>query len=130
MPPESNERTIGQLVADATHDVQAIVRSEIDLAKAEIAAGAKAKGTGIGLFAGAGFVALLGVIFLFHTLARVIAIWLPVWAGYLVVTVFMFVVAAVVGLVGLRVFKSASPTPARAIREGKATVATLKGEQR
>ncbi|MBR7743399.1 phage holin family protein [Phycicoccus sp. BSK3Z-2] len=130
MPPESNERTIGQLVADATHDVQAIVRSEIDLAKAEIAAGAKAKGTGIGLFAGAGFVALLGVIFLFHTLARVIAIWLPVWAGYLVVTVFMFVVAAVVGLVGLRVFKSASPTPEKAIREGKATVATLKGEQR
>ena len=77
MAPESNERTIGQLVADATHDLQGIVRGEIALAKAEVAQGAKVIGKGVGLFAGAAFVGLLGLIFLFHTLAQVIAIWLP-----------------------------------------------------
>ena len=30
------ERTIGQLVADATHDLEGIVRGEIALAKAEV----------------------------------------------------------------------------------------------
>ena len=34
------ERTIGQLVADATHDLQGIVRGEIALAKAEVTNGA------------------------------------------------------------------------------------------
>ena len=129
MPPESNDRTIGQLVADATHDVQAIVRSEIALAKAEVTDGAKVIGKGAGMLAGAAFVGLLGLIFLFHTLARVIAVWLPVWAGYLIVTVFMFVVAAVLALLGRKALQSAKPTPERAIREGKATVATIKRQQ-
>ena len=129
MPPESNDRTIGQLVADATHDVQAIVRSEIALAKAEVTDGAKVIAKGAGMLAGAAFVGLLGLIFLFHTLARVIAVWLPVWAGYLIVTVFMFVVAAVLALLGRKALQSAKPTPERAIREGKATVATIKRQQ-
>lgn len=128
MAPESNERTIGQLVADATHDLQGIVRGEIALAKAEVAQGAKAAGKGAGLFAGAAFVGLLGLIFLFHTLAQVIAIWLPVWAGYLIVTVLMFVIAAVLGLLGKSAFDKAKPAPERAIEQGKETIAALKRE--
>ena len=58
--PDGTERTIGQLVADATHDVSTIVRSEIALAKAEVAADAKKAGAGAGMFAAAAFVALLG----------------------------------------------------------------------
>ena len=48
------ERTIGQLVADATHDLEGIVRGEIALAKAEVTDGAKVLGKGAGLLAGAG----------------------------------------------------------------------------
>ena len=69
----STERTIGQLVADATHDLSTIVRSEIALAKAEITADAKKAGAGAGMFAGAAFVSLLGLIFLpFTTLMYVL----------------------------------------------------------
>ena len=120
------ERTIGQLVADATHDVQGIVRSEIALAKAEVSSGAKVMGKGVGLLAGAGFVGLLGLIFLFHTLARVIAVWLPVWAGYGIVTLLMFVIAGVLGLLGKNALAKAKPGPSRAIAEAQQTIATLK----
>ncbi len=129
MAPESSERTIGQLVADATHDLQAIVRGEIDLAKAEITSGAKVMGKGAGLLAGAGFVAVFGLLFLFHTLARLIAVWLPVWAGYAIVTLVLFIVAAVLGLVGRKALQEAQPAPERAIEQGKATVAVLKQEK-
>lgn len=126
MAPESSERTIGQLVADATHDLQGIVRGEIALAKAEVARGAKAAGKGAGLFAGAAFLGLLGLIFLFHTLAQVVAIWLPVWAGYLVVTLLLFVVAGVLALLGKKAVDSAKPVPEKAIEQGQKTVAALK----
>lgn len=120
------ERTIGQLVADATHDVQGIVRSEIALAKAEVSAGAKVLGKGAGLLGGAAFVALLGLIFLFHTLAQVIAIWLPVWAGYGITTLVLLLVAAVLGLLGKKALETAKPAPSRAIAEAQQTIATLK----
>ncbi|MBM6398834.1 phage holin family protein [Phycicoccus sonneratiae] len=126
MAPETSERTIGQLVADATHDLQGIVRGEIALAKAEVAQGAKVIGKGAGMFAGAAFVGLLGLIFLFHTLAYVVAIWLPVWAGYLVVTVFMFLVAGVLALLGKSAFDKAKPAPERAIEQGRETIAALR----
>ena len=120
------ERTIGQLVADATHDVQGIVRSEIALAKAEMSSGAKVMGKGAGLLAGAAFMGLLGLIFLFHTLARVIAEWLPVWAGYGIVTLILFIVAGVLGLLGKNALAKAKPSPKRAIAEAQQTIATLK----
>ncbi|MDQ1537326.1 MAG: hypothetical protein QOE58_1719, partial [Actinomycetota bacterium] len=48
---DTSERTLGQLVADATADISSIVRSEVALAKSEIAADAKRAGAGIGMFA-------------------------------------------------------------------------------
>lgn len=120
------ERTVGQLVADATHDVQGIVRSEIALAKAEMSSGAKVMGKGAGLLGGAAFLGLLGLIFLFHTLARVLDIWLPISASYGIVTLLLFVVAGVLGLLGKKALEKAKPAPSRAIAEAKQTVATLK----
>ncbi|CCH70483.1 MAG TPA: phage holin family protein [Phycicoccus elongatus] len=126
-PVAESQRTIGQLVADATHDVQGLVKSEIALAKAEVQQGAKVLGKGAGLLAGAGFVALLGLIFLFHTLAQVIAIWLPAWAGYAITTGLLFLVAAVLGLIGKNALSKARPKPERAIAEAEKTIAALKG---
>lgn len=120
------ERTIGQLVADATHDVQGIVRSEIALAKAEVSSGAKVMGKGAGLLGGAAFLGLLGLIFLFHTLARVIDIWLPISASYGIVTLILFLVAGVLGLLGKNALAKAKPSPTRAIAEAQQTIATLK----
>ncbi len=120
------ERTIGQLVADASHEMEGIVRSEIALAKAEVTAGAKTMGKGAGLLGGAAFIGLLGLIFLFHTLVAVLAIWLPEWAAYLIVTGVMFLVAGILALLGKNALQSAKPTPEKAVAEAKATIAALK----
>jgi hypothetical protein len=121
-----NERTIGQLVADASHDIQGIIRSEVALAKAEVSAGAQVMGKGVGLLVGAGVMGLFGLAFLFHTMARAIAVWLPVWAGYLIVTVLLFVVAAVLGLLGKKTLDTARPAPEKAIEQAQLTVAAVK----
>jgi hypothetical protein len=125
-----NERSIGQLVSDATHDLSGIVRSEIALAKAEVSEGAKVMGKGVGLFVGAAVLAVFGLVFLLHTLAQVIAIWLPVWAGYLIVTVVLFVVTAVLALLGRKALSAAKPKPERAMQQAELTVAALKDATR
>ena len=124
--PIGQERTIGQLVADATADISMIVRNEIALAKAEITGEAKLAGKGAGLLAGAAFVGLLGVIFLFHTVANVIAIWLPLWAGYLITTGLLFVIAAILGVVGKNNVTKVQPKPERTIKNAQETIEVLK----
>lgn len=120
------ERTIGQLVADATHDLEGIVRGEIALAKAEVTSGAKVAGKGAGLLVGAAFLALLGLVLLFHAAAWGIAEALPVWAGYLIVATVLFLVAAVLGLLGKKALEKARPAPERAIGQAQQTLAALK----
>lgn len=124
--PGGTERTIGQLVADASNEMSTIVRTEIALAKAEVSGGLKIAGKGAGMLGAAALVGLLGLIFLFHTLAEVIGIWLPLWAGYLIVTLLLFVVAAVLGLVGKKALTTAKPMPVKAISEAQQTIAAVK----
>ena len=83
----SQERTIGQLVAQVTDDLRFIVRKEIELAKTEITSQLGIAGKGAGMLATAGVLALYGLGLLFIALSLVIAIWLPPWAGFLIMAV-------------------------------------------
>ncbi|HRC41434.1 phage holin family protein [Nostocoides sp.] len=126
-PPDiDGARTVGQLVADASREMSTLVRSEVELAKAEVTGGLKVAGKGAGLLAAGGFVALLGLIFLLHTLAQVLDIWLPASAAYAIVTLMLFLVAAILALLGKKSVSSARPKPERAIEEANKTVAALK----
>lgn len=122
----SQERTIGQLVAQVTDDFSAIVRKEIQLAKTELSAQVGTAGKGVGMLAGAGVVALYGLGLLFITLSLVIAIWLPAWAGFLIVTVVLFVVAAVLAMIGRKALSQVNPRPERAIASAQETLAMVK----
>lgn len=124
--PAGADRTIGQLVADATHDVQGIIHSEIALAKAEIQAGAKKAGVGAGMLGAAALFGLLGLIFLLHSIARLIGEWLPIWAGYLIVAGVLLLVAGILAAMGIKGVKQAKP-PTKAIAEAQQTIATLRG---
>ena len=124
--PSGTERTIGQLVADATHDLEGIVRGELALAKAEVTSGAKVLGKGAGLLGGAAFLALMGFAFILHGAAWGISEWLPVWAGYLIVAAVVLIVAVVLGLLGKKALETARPAPERAIDQAQQTIAVIK----
>ncbi len=121
------EPTIGKLVVDASRDVSTLIKHEIELAKSELKVSVRAGGISIGLFAAAGFLALLAIIMLSVAIAYFIQMifdidlawcFLIVFAGYLLV-------AALLGLVGVRKIKKVRP-PERAIEQGKQIPAAFK----
>ena len=102
----SDEPSVGSLVQSAMADVSTLIRSEIELAKAEIGTSAKKAGVSVGLFGAAGVFAAFAGIFLFITLAEALtALGLPRWVSYAIVTVFLFLLAGIAALIGKRMLK-------------------------
>src|SRR5215212_8798255 len=110
-PPDSAEKSLGEIVTEVTDKAQLLVREEIELAKAEVTTKVQKLAKGAGFFAGAGVLAVFGLIYLFHMLALGLADWfsLKVWVGYAIVTVFIFLVVGVLAFLGLRSVKKGSP---------------------
>lgn len=123
----TSTRTLGQLVSDVSTDITHIMRGEIELAKAEIKQDVTHAGKGAGLLAGAALFGLYGLGLLLLGLAGVIAIWLSWWAGLLIVAGVLFVVAAILALVGRKALQRVKGKPQRAIDQAQETVDSLKG---
>lgn len=123
------ERTVGQLVADASHDLSALLRSEVALAKAEITEDVKQGALGAGLFAGAAVFGVFGFLFVLVTIAMLLVLLgLPGWAAYGIVAVVLLLVAAVLGLIGFTRIKKVGP-PERTIATSKQTLEAAKGNR-
>ncbi|HKJ12366.1 MAG TPA: phage holin family protein [Ornithinimicrobium sp.] len=125
-PHTNDERSVGQLVADLSADVSSIFRSEVELAKVEIKHDVTHAGKGAGMFAGAAVFGAYGFGLLLLGLAWVIAIWLPVWAGLLIVSGVLFVIAAILGLMGKGQVSRVKGKPQKTIDNAQATVAAVK----
>ncbi|MDX6293273.1 MAG: hypothetical protein QOH50_2348 [Kribbellaceae bacterium] len=126
MGQNEGEPTIGQLIANASRDLSSLVRSEIELAKTELKASAKAAGTGGGLFGSAAFLGLLAIILLSIAAAYgVSALGLHPALAFLIVAFVYLLVAGVLVLVGKRLLGRAKP-PKRAIETSKESVEALK----
>lgn len=120
------ERTLGQLVSDASKDLSTIVRSEVALAKAELKRDATAGVVGAGLFVVAGVFAFLALILLLIAAAYgLVAAGLSAWLAFLIVGAALLVLGLLVALVGKSRLGRIKP-PERTIRTSKETVATLK----
>jgi hypothetical protein len=122
-PP--GEASIKALVAAAVADLQRLIKAQIALAKLELQQTGRAAGkTGI-FIVGALSMAAMGGIFLLVTLAYVlVALGLPVWAGFGIVTLALFIAAAILGLLGKK--ESAKiKGPDRTIASIEQTKATL-----
>lgn len=122
----AEERTLGQLVAQASDDLSGIVRAEIALAKAELRVDAKNVAVGGGLFGAAGYLGLLASITLVITVGyALVAAGLPAWAAFLIVTVALLLLAGVLALIGRSRIRKVSP-PERTIRSTKEAIAAVK----
>ncbi len=112
----SSEPSLGQLVAGASKELSNLVRSEIELAKLEITAQAKRAGIGAGLLGGAGFLAVLGLLFVSIAIAFGLhGLGLPLGWAFLIVGVVYLFGAGLFALVARGQLKRLSP-PARTIR--------------
>jgi uncharacterized membrane protein YqjE len=124
-PADTADKGLGEIVAEVSEKASLLVREEIELARAEIKDKISKLTRGAAVAAAAGVFLIFAVTMLFHGLA-----WFlfdlfnfsQVWMGYAIVTGGLFLLAALAGLVALRLFKRGSPpTPDLAIEEAKRT---------
>ena len=133
-PKQSADKDLGEIVAEVSEKASLLVRQEIELAKAEISQKVTklTRGTVIGI--AAAVFGIFGITMLFHTLA-----WFlndlfnwdsSLWAGFLAVTVALFVLAGLAAYIAARLFKKgAPPTPDMAIEEARKTRAELEAQK-
>lgn len=124
---QTPERTIGQLVSEATTDLSSLVRGEIELAKSEVTTSVSRAGKGGAMLAVAGVLALymLGLL-LFAAAWGIEAAGLPLWAGLLIVSGVLLLIIAILALIGIKALKQVQPKPVQAISDAQNTVNTLK----
>jgi Putative Actinobacterial Holin-X, holin superfamily III len=124
--PSPEDPTIGKLFADASRDMSSLVRNEIALAKSELKVSLKAGGTGAGLFAGAGFLALLAIIMFSVALAYFISMTgLHLAWCFLIVFGLYLLIAALLGFLGVKKVKRVK-APERAIHQAQEAKSLLK----
>ena len=120
-------RGLGQAAKLVSERASSLIRLEIALALAELKRRLAVLGTGIALLLGAALLVLYGLGFGFASAASGLANVVPMWAALLIVAGVLFLVAAVLGLLGYsRVQKNVPPAPAQAIEEAKLTTEALK----
>lgn len=98
-----------QLVSRMTEQTSTLVRSEMQLAKAEIQQTVKDVGRGAGLFGASGVLALYGGGALVATAILGLATFLDAWLAALIVTVVLFAIAGVAALAGKKKVEQAAP---------------------
>ena len=133
-PKQSADKDLGEIVAEVSEKASLLVRQEIELAKAEISqkVGKLTRGAVIGI--AAAVFGIFGITMLFHTLA-----WFlndlfnwdsSLWAGFLVVTLVLFILAGLAAFIASRLFKKgAPPTPDMAIEEARLMRADLEAQK-
>jgi uncharacterized membrane protein YqjE len=126
--PPVEEPTIGRLVADASRDFSTLIRSEIELAKAELKISARAGGMGAAFLAVAGLLGLLALILISIAFAYFLTMtgMHPAWA-FLIVCVVYLIIAGIFAAIGLRKVKQVR-APERAITEAQKSRQLLPGQ--
>lgn len=122
--------TVRELITSAASDVSTLLSAQVELAKAEIKESASQAVATFALIAAALAIAGIGLIFLLVTLAYVlVAIGLPVWAGFGIVTLLLMIIAAITALVGKKhatKIKGPERTMVQ-VEKTKAAIAGIKG---
>jgi hypothetical protein len=99
MDTRRDDRSLGELFAELSRETSALVRQEVNLAKAEMTQKAREVGKDAGYMAAGGAVAYAGFLVILAALVLLIGLWIPMWVSALIVGV---IVAGVGGFLALR----------------------------
>jgi hypothetical protein len=133
-PDDTGSKSLGEIVAEVSEKASLLVREEIELAKAEVTDKLSKLTKGAAVAAAAGVFAIFGITMFFHGLAwflNDIFGWNDdAWIGFGMVTMLLFLLGILAGVIALRLFKKgAPPTPDLAIEEAKRTRAEFEGQK-
>lgn len=126
-PSPSGQPSLGELVARISENVSGLVRGEIDLAKAKAKVMGAQFGMGAGLLAAAGVLALYALGFLLHAIVRGLSNLVPTGAALLIVSVVLFIITAVLALIGVKRLKAGQrsiPDPQAGLKRSAETLKT------
>ena len=125
------DRPVGELLKELSNQTSALVRQELELAKAEMAQKGKQAGLGVGMFGGAGLFGLLALLALTACLIAALATGMAVWLAALIVAVAYAAIGGVLALAARRKTQEATPpAPEQAIESTKEDVQWAKTRAR
>lgn len=108
---KASETSLGDLVGEVSRDLSALMRQELELAKAELAESAKRAGMGAGLLGAAGYAAMMAVLFLSLALWWALGLLIGLgWSG-VVVAVLWAIVAGILFAIGRSRLKTVEGAP-------------------
>jgi hypothetical protein len=121
------KRGLGAAAKLVSERASSLVRLELQLAATEIKHKAASLGLGIALLVGAAVVAVFAIGFAFATVAAALATFLSTWLALLAVTGGLFLLVALLAVLGIaKIRKGTPPVPSQAIEEAKLTTEALK----
>ncbi|HEU0086907.1 MAG TPA: phage holin family protein [Pseudonocardiaceae bacterium] len=123
-PPEPGQASLGELVREATTHLSTLIRSELELAKAELSAEVRKGVKGSIMFLIALAILVFSLVFFFIALGELLAVWLPRWAAFSIVFGVMVLTAAGFALSGWQRVRSVRK-PQRTISAVRETGAAL-----
>jgi hypothetical protein len=125
--PETENGGLGATAKQVAEHASALARLELELAQLELKQKVTALGIGVVLAGAAAVVGLYAIGWLFATITAGLATAMDLWLALLIVTVVLFLVVALLGLLAVSRFKKGSPpVPRQAIEEAKQTTEALK----
>jgi uncharacterized membrane protein YqjE len=125
--PRSPDPSTGELVRQLSEQVSSLVRDELRLAQLEMTRKGKQAGIGIGMFGGAGLVALYGVGCLIACAIVAISGVVAAWLAALIVGAALLGTAGLATMLGKRRLQRAvPPVPKEAVDSVKTDVAVIK----
>ncbi|WP_210504093.1 phage holin family protein [Nocardioides xinjiangensis] len=105
----NDNRSLGEIVGDLSHDLTTLVKQELELARTELKAEATKAGKGAGMLGGAGVAGLLTLILASFALSYLLDNWMPVELAFLITTLLWAAVAAVLAARGRTELKKSNP---------------------
>jgi uncharacterized membrane protein YqjE len=106
---ELRDHSTGELLKQLSNETTTLVRQEIELMKAELAAKAKPAGIGAGMFGGAGLFGLGAFLTLTAFFVVLLDGAMAIWLAALIVAVVYGAIAGVLALQGKQKVKEATP---------------------
>jgi hypothetical protein len=119
----ADRESLGELVGQLTREASDLIRSEVELAKAELRHSARAAARDVALIAGGAAIAYAGVIALVFALAWALARRLPMWESALIAGLVALLLGGLAAWAGVQSLRGEELIP-------RQTVETLKENAR